>query len=110
MADIRGNGNLALVGQRHGVAAGFVGVVRRRKRAHTKIADRNLFADLHKLARKIAVERAERLYDGADLLSAEDEAALLDRLNTLSETLQFDVVIVTAKAIGERSPMEFADD
>ena len=66
--------------------------------------------DIPPIPKKIAAERAERLYDGADLLSAEDEAALLDRLNTLSESLQFDVVIVTAKAIGERSPMEFADD
>ena len=66
--------------------------------------------DVPYIPSEIAKERAERLYDGADLLSDEEEAALLERLNTVSETLQFDVVIVTAKGIGYRSPMEFADD
>ena len=59
---------------------------------------------------EIASERAQRLYDGADLLTDEEEAALLERLDTLSEALQFDVVIVTAENIGTRTPMEFADD
>ena len=59
---------------------------------------------------EIANKRGERLNDDADLLSDAEEAALLERLNTLSEQLQFDVVVVTAKSIGTRTPMEFADD
>ena len=59
---------------------------------------------------EIASERAQRLYDGADLLSDEEEAALLEQLNTRSEELQFDIVVVTAKSIGARSPQVFAED
>ncbi len=59
---------------------------------------------------EIAPTRGDRLVDQADLLSPEDEAALQEKLDTISEALQFDVVIVTAKHIGSRSPMEFADD
>ena len=59
---------------------------------------------------EIAPTRGDRLVDQADLLPAEDEAALQEKLDSLSEALQFDIVIVTAEHIGTRTPMEFADD
>lgn len=58
----------------------------------------------------IAPTRGDRLVDQAALLNDADEAALQKKLDTISEELQFDVVIVTAKHIGSRTPMEFADD
>ena len=59
---------------------------------------------------EISPTRGDRLVDQADLLSQEDEDALQQKLDAISEALQFDVVIVTAKHIGSRTPMEFADD
>ena len=67
-------------------------------------------ANIPPIPKEIANTRAERLFDGANLLSSDEEVRLLERLNTLSEELQFDVVVVTADSIGGRSPMEFADD
>ena len=58
----------------------------------------------------ISPTRGDRLVDQADLLNETDEAALQEKLDAISEELQFDVVIVTAKHIGSRTPMEFADD
>ncbi|MCR4615648.1 MAG: TPM domain-containing protein [Clostridiales bacterium] len=59
---------------------------------------------------EISPVRGDRLVDQADLLSAEAEEALRKKLDTISERLEFDVVIVTAENIGSRTPMEFADD
>lgn len=59
---------------------------------------------------EISPVRGDRLVDQADLLSPEAEAALQAKLDCISEQLQFDVVIVTCEHIGNRSPMEFADD
>ena len=54
--------------------------------------------------------RGDRLVDQADLLRPEAEAALQEKLDRISEQMQFDVVIVTCEHIGSRTPMEFADD
>ena len=59
---------------------------------------------------EISPVRGDRLVDQADLLSPEDEAALQEKLDRISEEMQFDVVIVTCEHIGNRTPMEFADD
>ena len=59
---------------------------------------------------EISSTRGERLYDGADLLTDTEEASLLQRLDTLSEDLQFDVVVVTVNNVGSRTPMAYADD
>lgn len=59
---------------------------------------------------EISPVRGDRLVDQAELLNEADEAALQEKLDTISEALQFDVVIVTARHIGNRTPMEFADD
>ena len=58
----------------------------------------------------IAAVRGDRLVDQADLLPAADETDLRQKLDAISEELQFDVVLVTADQIGSRTPMEFADD
>ena len=59
---------------------------------------------------EIAPTRGDRLVDQANLLNEADEAALQEKLDRISEQMQFDVVIVTCEHIGSRSPMEFADD
>lgn len=59
---------------------------------------------------EISPVRGDRLVDQADLLTPEAEQALQEKLDRISEALQFDVVIVTCEHIGSRTPMEFADD
>ena len=59
---------------------------------------------------EISPVRGDRLVDQAELLSEADETALRQKLDSISENLQFDVMIVTAAHIGSRTPMEFADD
>lgn len=51
-----------------------------------------------------------RVVDGADLLDDSQESALLNKLDTISEKHQTDVVVVTVKSTGSATPMEYADD
>ncbi|MCM1257700.1 MAG: TPM domain-containing protein [Roseburia sp.] len=51
-----------------------------------------------------------RLVDGADLLSASEEAELSDLLNEISERQQVDIVVVTADSLEGESPRDYADD
>ena len=51
-----------------------------------------------------------RLVDDADLLSESEEGSLLRLLDDISQKREFDVVVVTVDGIGERTPMQFADD
>lgn len=55
-------------------------------------------------------EHPSRLIDNADLLSSSEEASLLSKLDEISERQQFDVVIVIEQSIGDKTPMEYADD
>lgn len=48
-----------------------------------------------------AEKPSSRLYDGANLLTDSEERVLLDKLNTVSETYQVDVVIATVDDVGE---------
>ncbi len=48
--------------------------------------------------------------DHADLLSAEEETALEEKLSEISKRQSFDVVIVTENTLDGKSPMEYADD
>ena len=57
-----------------------------------------------------ATTRAARFADDAQLLTAEEAAALLNKLDETSERLQFDIVIVTAKNTGSRKRNIFAWD
>lgn len=50
------------------------------------------------------------LVDDADLLTADEEAALTQTLVRLSEEAGLSMVIVTESTIGNQSPMEYADD
>ena len=51
-----------------------------------------------------------RLYDQADVLSDQEEADLLTRLDELSERLRFDLVIITMEDLSGSSPRNYADD
>ena len=62
------------------------------------------------IPKTISATRAPRLVDQADILTDEEEATLLAKLDKISEELQFDIVIVTTKSTGRRTPEEFADD
>ena len=62
-------------------------------------------------AKKIPETRQKpRLVDDADILSDSEEEKLLKRLDEISERDKVDVVIVTIKSLGNRTPMEYADD
>ena len=51
-----------------------------------------------------------RLVDGADILTDSEEAKLLSKLDTVSEELQFDIVIATTYGLGEGYIRDVADD
>ena len=50
------------------------------------------------------------VYDEADLLTDAEEAALLARLEGLSDSTGMDVAVALVDSTGEYSPMEYADD
>lgn len=52
----------------------------------------------------------ERLVDNGDLLTAEEEATLLENLNEISERQQFDIAIVTAEGLEGKTAEAYADD
>ena len=56
------------------------------------------------LAAQVSAAQLPRLVDAADLLSADQEEDLLQRLDQVSEELQCDVVIVTMESCGGHSP------
>lgn len=78
--------------------------------ASTEPAERIVVPGSVEIPDEISPTRGDRLVDQADLLGPEEESALRQKLDQISEALQFDVVIVTAQHIGTRTPMEFADD
>lgn len=51
-----------------------------------------------------------RVVDRAYLLSADAEAALLSRLDEISQRHQLDVVVVTVNSLDGKTPMDYADD
>ena len=57
-----------------------------------------------------AAGRPPLLVDGADLLSAEDFAALESKLNEISDRRSLDIVVLTVDSLGGKSAMEYADD
>ncbi|MGN0375862.1 MAG: TPM domain-containing protein [Butyrivibrio sp.] len=58
----------------------------------------------------LAESAAPRLVDNADILSESEENTLISKLDEISERQRVDVIIVTVDTIGEKSPMEYADD
>lgn len=52
----------------------------------------------------------ERLIDSIGLLTADEQAALGERLDTLSERLNFDFAIVTVDSLDGKTATEYADD
>ena len=53
---------------------------------------------------------SSRLVDDAKLLTASEKSELLSLLNEISERQDMDVVIVTVKSLGDKSPRAYADD
>ena len=51
-----------------------------------------------------------RLVDNAGLLTEKEAQKVLDRLDRLSQELEFDIVVVTTEGLGEKTATEFADD
>jgi len=52
----------------------------------------------------------DRLYDGAGILSDQDEAELLERLDSVSDEYGFDIVIAAVESIELKTAEEYADD
>ena len=52
----------------------------------------------------------DRVVDNANLLSSAQKANLKESLDSIAETYDFDLVIVTERSIGRKTPMEYADD
>lgn len=53
---------------------------------------------------------SQRVVDSADLMTQEEETQLLSKLNSIYETQQFDVVVVTVTDLEGKSAMAYADD
>ena len=51
-----------------------------------------------------------RVNDYADILSDDEEQALLDKVNALSEELEFDIVILTTNSLDGKTAEQYADD
>lgn len=51
-----------------------------------------------------------RLADSANLLTNEEEKLLSQKLDQLSQELQYDIVIVTVESVGNKSPGRYASD
>lgn len=51
-----------------------------------------------------------RVVDNAGLLTESEESALLSKLDEISKRQQADIVVVTADALGGKTPMDYADD
>ena len=55
-------------------------------------------------------EHPSRLVDDAGLLTESEFSLLEEKFNSLSEELNFDIVVVTVDGLDGKSPMDFADD
>ncbi len=55
-------------------------------------------------------DKPPRLVDYANLLNNHEENKLTERLDEISQKYEVDVIILTVDYIGNKSPMEFADD
>ncbi len=58
----------------------------------------------------VSAESAPRLNDDAELLEDSEEAALLSRLNEISDKYKVDVVAITVADLGDKLASEYADD
>ena len=62
------------------------------------------------LAVSVSAADLPLVYDEADLLNDAEEAALLSKLEAISDEADMDVVVALVNSTGELSPMEYADD
>ncbi|MEE3419926.1 MAG: TPM domain-containing protein [Lachnospiraceae bacterium] len=58
----------------------------------------------------LADEEAPRVVDDAGLFTEDEAAALTDKVDTLSEELEFDIVIVTTNTLDGKDHVAYADD
>ena len=58
----------------------------------------------------LAAAHDPRLVDDANLLTSEEQSDLEQKLDTISEELQFEVVIVTTNTLGGKTPTAYAQD
>ena len=58
----------------------------------------------------VSVFAGERIVDNAGILSPEEKADLLKMADSIASANNFDLVIVTEKDTGNKTPMEYADD
>ena len=56
------------------------------------------------------IDNTQYVYDYADVLTDEEELELQERCDKLSQKLDMDVVIVSARDRGDKSDVEYADD
>ena len=61
-------------------------------------------------AARSEARQALRLVDKAKLIEKADEEAFLEKLDTISEELQFDFVVATVKTTGGKDIQTFTDD
>lgn len=69
-----------------------------------------LFLSMNFVLPVLAADDIPRLVDEADLLSDEEETALMGQLDEISERQQVDLVVVTVNSLNGAGSMEFADD
>lgn len=71
----------------------------------TLVLSLSLFAGMN-------VRAEDRFYvcDGAELMSLDEQETLNSRLEEMSNRLNFNIAVLTATSLGEKSPMAYADD
>ena len=69
-----------------------------------------LFSSLLIFAFSSRVFAQDRVVDNAGLLDANEKARLMEMADSIAEAYDFDLVIVTEKTIGNKKPMDYADD
>lgn len=58
----------------------------------------------------VSAQNDQKVADGADLLSDEEEEKLQERLSDIAERYQCDVVVATTDSCGGKSPQTYTDD
>lgn len=68
-----------------------------------------VFATINVDFNRPEMERPPRLVDDGDIISSEEESELIDKLDKVSDKLNFDIVIYTNNYLDNKTATEFAD-